>query len=287
MNQLMEMPQKNNAPAPTDQTASSLMADVEVARAVQEVQAKMLVAKNFPRNEEVCRSRVLRECQRQRLAEQAMYSYPRGGQQVTGPSIRLAEVLMRYYGNMDAGFESRQVSKMETEVRCFARDYESNTEFRRTFIVRHERYTRKGTTKLTDPRDIYEMVANMAQRRVRAVILEIIPGYIVDEAVEACEKTLAGGAGRPIEDLRTSMLAKFADIAVTKEMIEARVGHNFEAINQQELVALGKIYTSLRDGYTKREDYFELPKTEDKSKSGAAERLNAKASKKSEGNIKK
>ena len=41
-------------------------------------------------------------------------------------------------------------------------------------------------------------------------------------------------------------------------MIENRIGHKVSVINEIELIDLGKIYSSIRDGMSKREDWFTL-----------------------------
>ena len=69
-----------------NQSITSVSAD----RTVAEIQAQVFMAKRFPRDENISRSRILRSCQRPGLASRAIYAYPKGGQNVTGPSIRLA-----------------------------------------------------------------------------------------------------------------------------------------------------------------------------------------------------
>jgi len=79
------------------------MIDVAQTRAAQEVQAAVLLAKRFPRNETDAIARILQACKRKSLAEQSQYAYPRGGTKVEGPSIRLAEVLAQNWGNIESG----------------------------------------------------------------------------------------------------------------------------------------------------------------------------------------
>ena len=122
------------------------------------------------------------------------------------------------------------------------------------------RFTKKGTKSLTDPRDIYEHTANFAARRLRACILGVIPQDIIDEAQDACEATLKSGDGVPLEDRIRKMLVAFDGVGVTKELIEKRIGHNSESINATELVGLQKIFISLRDGMSKRGDWFDFGK---------------------------
>ena len=77
--------------------------EMMVSRQAQEVQAAMVVAKKFPRDEYTAMEKIKRTCQRPTLAEQAIYSYPRGGENVSGPSIRLAEAMAQMWGNIDYG----------------------------------------------------------------------------------------------------------------------------------------------------------------------------------------
>jgi hypothetical protein len=46
---------------------------------------------------------------------------------------------------------------------------------------------------------------------------------------------------------------------VTKEMIEKYIGFQTTAFTEQSLLRLGQIWNSLKDGMTKREDYFDIP----------------------------
>ena len=89
--------------APQQVGARSAQTEMMVSRQAQEVQAAMVIAKRFPRNETESFARIMMACQRKRLAEQAMYEYPRGGTKVTGPSIRLAEAIAQNWGNIDFG----------------------------------------------------------------------------------------------------------------------------------------------------------------------------------------
>jgi hypothetical protein len=53
------------------------------------------------------------------------------------------------------------------------------------------------------------------------------------------------------------MINAFSEFGVGKAAIETRLGHNLDATSETELISLRKIYTSLRDGMSKREDWFQ------------------------------
>ena len=77
--------------------------DIATTKAAQEVQAAMVVAKRFPRDVVTAERRIIDACKRPGLAQSSMYTYPRGGTQITGPSIRLAEAMAQNWGNVDFG----------------------------------------------------------------------------------------------------------------------------------------------------------------------------------------
>lgn len=242
--------------------APSAVSHSDSQRSVAEVQASLVIARANPRNEIKARDRIMQACQRVKLAEGAVYQYPRGGQSVTGPSIRLAEAAARYWGNMTYGFRELGRKDGASEVEAFAWDLETNTKAVRQFAVKHWRDTKSGGYKLKDERDIYELVANMAQRRVRAAILEIIPGDIIDDAVAECEQTLRAALpqGQDMKDVIKAMVEAFKSFGVTKGAIEARLGHKLTptATTPGEIVGLKKIYASINDGMSGAADWFEM-----------------------------
>lgn len=234
-------------------------AEMMISRQAQEVQAAMVIAKRFPRDEVDSFNRIMRACQRKGLAENAMYEYPRGGTKVIGPSIRLAEAMAQNWGNLDFGIIELEQKNGESQVMAYAWDLETNTRQAKVFSVPHIRSTKKGNIPLTDPRDVYEMVANQGARRVRACILGIIPGDVQDAAVNQCNKTLADGETKPVIDLVREMSAIFdKEFSVPLEAIEKYIGCRSEAFSMNDLVKLKRIYRSLHDGMAKREDYFEF-----------------------------
>lgn len=236
-----------------------VMAEMVTSRQAQEVQAAMVVAKKFPRNEVESYNRIMRACQRKSLAEKSMYEYPRGDTRVTGPSIRLAEAMAQNWGNIDFGIIELEQSAGESKVMAYAWDLETNTRQTKVFSVPHIRATKKGSIQLKDPRDIYEMVANQGARRLRACILGVIPGDVVESAVSQCEKTLIGDNKTPLEDTIRAIANTFeTEYGVTVAMLEKFVGCKIESFTMQNLIRLKKVYVSLKDGMAKREDYFEM-----------------------------
>lgn len=237
--------------------------EMMISRQAQEVQAAMVIAKRFPRDEVEAFNRILLSCKRKSLAESAMYEYPRGGSKVTGPSIRLAEAIAQNWGNIDFGITELEQKNGESQVMAYAWDLETNSRQTKIFSVPHVRSTKKGNAPLTDPRDIYEMVANQGARRLRSCILGIIPGDVVEAAVKECQKTLALGSDKPLIDRVRDGIRLFEEkFSVTQEMIEKYIGCKCEAFSENDMIRLNNVYRSLRDGMASREQYFDLPSPE-------------------------
>jgi len=233
------------------------MAQASEARAVAEVQAQYVIAKKFPRDENTAFMRIMKSCERPFLAEQAMYAYPRGGQLVTGPSIRLAEAMAQSWGNIDCGIKEISQSDGESEVEAYAIDLETNTRIVKVFTVKHARDTKQGKKRLTDARDIYELVANQGSRRLRACILGIIPGDVIDAAVSQCGKTLES-SDVPMADQIRKLVQAFDELGVKPDHIEKRLGHKLDATIPQEIVTLRGIYKSIKDGMADRSQFFDI-----------------------------
>ena len=253
MNDLIQNPY-GNANKPANNMAST-MALVESERAIQEVQAAMTIAKKFPRNEQAATDQILLACCRENLANSALYTYVKGGQEITGPSIRLAEAIAQQWGNLQYGIRELSNENGVSEVETFCWDMEKNTKQVKVFKVEHKRFTRAGTKPLTDPREIYETIANNGARRLRACILGVIPGDVVEIAVQQCELTQANNVEVTNETIK-KMIESFAAFGVTQADIEQRIGRHADAINAPIMITLRKIYHSLKDGMSKPGDWF-------------------------------
>lgn len=253
-----------------------------VSRQAQEVQAAMIVAKKFMRDENEAYKRIMRSCARIGLAEVAEYTYPRGDKKVSGPSIRLAESIAQNWGNIDFGIIELENARGQSEMMAFAWDLETNTRVTKVFTVKHKRDTKQGSYALTDSRDIYEATANFGARRVRACILSIIPGDVIESAVKECRKTIKGENKSPIEDRIKVMLNTFEkEHRITTEQIEKYIGSNVKSFSEGDLIKLRGVHQSITDGMSFAKDYFEIkdpdkPQVDDPMKKKQEEELSAK-----------
>lgn len=245
-------------------SATNSSTQIEQSRVMQEVQAEILLAKMFPRSETLAHRKILDACSRKKFAETAMYSYPRGKDDkgrvniVQGPSIKLAEEIIRHWGNVNSGFTElkRDNINKESEVIAYAWDKESNTRKTRSFIVSHYRHTKRGKYLLDDQRDIYEAIANYARRRERACCLNLIPAYIVEEAVEAVRNTLESDDAMSLQEKRKYIVDLLELVKVSAEQVEKYLGHGIDKITSSEVIELKGIYLAIKDKQYTVDDFF-------------------------------
>jgi hypothetical protein len=235
----------------------------EQQRAKSEIEAALTIAAARPRDQKEAMDRIITSCQRPGLAAKAKYRYSKGGTDIEGVTIDLMEVVAQMWGNLDFGF--RELARFpgvgggpgESVVEAFAWDMETNVKRKVQFTVQHAEKTKKGLRIITDPRDIYEWVANQAQRRVRTCLENIIPRDIYEAAAEECEKTMRANVG-DIKEALAKLLPAFAQFGVTKDMLETRLQRRLETISAAQVVYLRTIWVGLRDGISHPEDWFDM-----------------------------
>lgn len=258
MTDLIESPFAATTATPTG-TLGAMQAH---AREVAEMQTKYLMAERFPRDEVRAMDRILNAFSRPTLAEKAAYQFARGGSDVSGPSIRAAEAMCQQWGNMDSGWSELQrgidaSGVGYSEIEAFCTDLQARSCKRLQFQVRHWRDTKKGGYRLTDERDIYELCANQAQRRLRACILASLPGDVTDAAMQQAEATLKAKADTSPAAM-AKMVEAFAAYGVERGHLEKRIQRRLDAITPAQVVGLKRIYASLRDDMSEPGDWFDI-----------------------------
>lgn len=257
---------------PTFQQPGGVMAQASSSREMEEVKGAIFLAKQFPRNYFEAEKRILDACKRPSLAASSMYAYKRGSTKVEGPSIRLAEVLAQNWGNLSYGIKELEQRDGESVAMAYCWDLETNVRQEKVFAVKHVRKSGQNLNKLTDPRDIYERVASDGARRLRACILGVIPGDVVEMAVDQCRQTLAGQSDKPLKDRVSAALTHFKEkYGVTQEMIEEHFGYSSSSFSEYDLVQLTNIRNSLKDGLSRIEDWFDKNKTKNQQSDLAAD----------------
>lgn len=219
----------------------------------------VVVAQQCPRDPGRAAIAMREACSQKALAERAFFAFPRGGQQITGPSIHLARELARVWGNITYGVTELRRDDREgvSEMLAFAWDVETNTRSAQIFIVPHATDTKRGRKTLTELRDVYENNANQGARRVREAIFSVLPTYFTEEAVATLHKALEVGDGMPLADRIISAVNAFEGIGVTLDQLEKRIGKPRAGWSESDVARLSVVFQSIQRNEISVTDAFE------------------------------
>lgn len=225
---------------------------VEQARAATEVLALVHTAHQYPRDRRAATARMLDACSQPELAKKAFYAYPRGEETISGLTIDAAAELAQAWGNIDYGLTEMRRDDVfgQSEMLAYCWDMETNVRHASTFIVEHVRETRRGSYKVTSARDIYEINANMGNRRMRAAILKVLPRWYKQQAEAALKQTLANmvkADGKSLEQRIEDAVAWFAkEFAVTRDQLEHKRRRPSARWTDEDLIQLRILGDSLK-----------------------------------------
>lgn len=236
-----------------------------VAREEAELKAAIVLARSNPRNELAAFEKIMKACTRPTFADDAAYKYPRGGQEVRGPSVYLAREMARIWGNIRSGIRIVSADREFVHVKGYCHDLESNaykeseSKFR-ALVQRKDRESGETRWITPDERDLRELVNKHGAICERNAILQTLPADYVEDALVQAEKTLIAFKRRELDENRGDVVKRlvltYSDISVSADMLAQYLGHPLEQINAEELASLRAIYKSIRDGQAKREEFF-------------------------------
>lgn len=263
-------------PIAPGETASSAAA----AHARASVEARYVMALRSPRNLDAVRDRLLADCRRPRFAEVARWKRPVGGKQITGPSIRLAEAAIRAMGNVDVETPTVFDDADKRIVRVSVTDLEANTTYSLDIAVAKTVERRDGDgrevvgarqntqgqmvyiVKATDDELMVKQAA-LVSKAIRTCALRLVPGDILEEALELAASTIANADKADPEAGRKRLLDSFATVGVTGAMLGKFLGHDTSALSPAELADLRAMFAAIRDGDARWADFAEGAATPD------------------------
>jgi hypothetical protein len=246
----------------TRQAETASFALAEQAKA--SVQSRYVMALQRPRSMAVARKRLLDDCRRPAFAEAAIYNKP-VGDGVEGPSIRMAEAAARAMGNVLAEVAAIYDDSEKRIVRVSATDLESNVTYPMDVTISKtiERSKPQDGRKIiarrknSRGRDVYVIEATdeeildkeraTASKALRTCLLRLIPGDILEEAMEQCYRTRADAIKANLPEAQQKMVVAFKSIGVTAAQLVDYVGHAISDVTVEELGELRALYTAIKD----------------------------------------
>ena len=231
---------------------------VEQSRAIAQVQAAVVMARNFPRSQASAIAEMRDACGRIELARRAFFSFRRAGSTVNGASVYLARELARIWGNIDYGLNEMRRDDIhgQSEMQAYAWDLQTNARSTRTFIVEHARDTKEGRKGLTDLRDIAENNHNFGARNVREMIFAVLPQWFTDMAQEICRETMSSGGGDPLPIRAQKAIDAYLKARVSREQLEDKIGAPVDQWTHADVTDLEILFGSLARREITRDEAF-------------------------------
>lgn len=232
-----------------------------------QVEARYAMAVHRPRSWSDVRHRLLQECKRERFCESAIYVLPRGGQKIQGPSIRFAEAALRCMTNVLP--ETRVLVDDDTKriVQVSVTDLESNITYTHEVVIAKlvERKQARDRELVVSERtnslgqrifivaasdDELTMKQNATvSKALRTLALRMLPGDILDDALDEIAKTFKQGGKDPAAE-RKKIEDSFAELGVRPSQLADYLGMPLEQASPAQTRELRALYTAIRDGQT-------------------------------------
>lgn len=200
------------------------------------------------------------------VAESCIYSLPRGGKNIAGPSVRLAEICASAWGNIHVA--ARVVGAEEKEIIAMGGAWDLEKNFRYSVETRR-RITNKHGRRYDD--DMITVTGNAAASIAkRNAIFGVIPKAYVDDLYQRVRAVAVGDASTLV-DKRAKILERLAKMGVDESRVLNALGvRAVQDIGLDELEVLIGHGTAIKNGDKKVDEVFPAPLKE-VPKNGAEE----------------
>jgi len=253
--------------------------------ATARIQSVYVMASRTPRNIEVIRQDVLRECQRPSFcapdesksgSSLAIYRVPRGSIQVNGkgekqfiqgPTIRFAEMMLRAYRYLSIEVNPMGEDAEQRLLQVILTDYQAcnwtseivtvpkRVERKKTKpddVIIGQRTNSYGDTvfivQATDDELAMKTNALVSKAR-RNLILQAVPGWLIEEGVDMVRRTAATKDAEDPDAAKRKIFDAFAQVGVSAAHLGEYLGHS-NALSPAELEDLRGLYSGIREGFT-------------------------------------
>lgn len=264
MNQVVARNEFGNELAVQD-TASTAVA----AQAKALVEARYIMAIRRPRDMDIVRERMLKECLRPSFAHVARYVKPIGQDRSkwpAGPSIRFAEAAVRHMGNVTVETMTVYDDREKRIVRVMVTDLEANVPYSQDITISKtiERRKKKDGDTVISTRtnsygdtvyileatddDIINKQQALISKAIRTQGLRLIPGDIIDECMDQVMVTQSQADAQDPDSAKRKLFDAFGALGVRAEQLKEYLGHDAATLAPKELQDLRALYAAIRDG---------------------------------------
>lgn len=264
---------------PFQGNTTALAAAVTAAMTVRE---SYQIARQYPRSWEYVRQRALAEADDPEFASVAVYEFPRGKKEgggknmVRGLTIRGAEMLQQFAGNMETSMEVVYEDQHVRRIRVRTVDYETNSAWSSEATIprtveRHElnkdqvpisqRLNSEGRVVYTVAADEHASAAAVgmaASKLGRNNIVRLSRASLVRELRDKCLRVKKAAEAKEMTEnpakTRQALYDHFRTIGVQAPQLDEWFGHDPALMNVAEYQELRGIFVAIRDRVTTWKD---------------------------------
>lgn len=223
---------------------------VEMQRASAEVYAAFQMARQFPRDEQVCFDQIMELCKNVHFCSDAMFKIPNRGE---GLTIKAAKSFARIWKNLFYGSIEHGAYGTESQMESYCYDMESNVSSRTRYTVSHIVKANNQLVTKTDPADIDVLCKARGSKEVRNSILNVIPDYIEEMAKSQIKRTLHSAVS-DIPAAFKALVTVFAKIGVNENSLwryisktPGKDGYRYEKVDAADIVDLRWLKDAIRE----------------------------------------
>lgn len=219
-----------------------------------ETDVQVATAKEYPRDLAAFRKNLLMMATvDEETAKSCGYSLPRADKEITGPSVRLAELALQQFGNIRVATRLVEVGEKTLTAQAYGWDLENNTAVS-TETTR--RITKRNGKRYDD--DMVVVTGNAAKAiALRNVVFKLIPWSLIKETYDATVQ-IAGGTPEQIQGRFANALTYFEKTyKVNEEALLKLVKKKSRAdLTTLDIATLEGTHQALKDGTATVEGTF-------------------------------
>mgnify|MGYP006921310545 CR=1 FL=1 len=223
------------------------------------VDMQIVTAKRYPRKLTQCiENSIALATMSEETAKSCMYNLMKGGKMIKGPSVVLAKIMAREFGNMRV--ENRVVGYDKTHVTCEATafDLEKNYAIRTT--IKKSLLSSSGRVS----EDMAVIIGNAGNAvALRNAVFAVLPKQVVDKVYEAVREKIAGklsdenaltaARAKMVEHIKNTYASyNFTDEEIAKAFGKQSISH----LDKENIIDFVGIENAIKSGDISVESVF-------------------------------
>lgn len=220
-----------------------------------DIDVQIQTAKKYPRNVAVALKEAITQATcSEDVADDCIYSLPRAGKEIEGPSVRLSEILVGCWKNLRVGVRIMNEGENEVVAQAVVHDLEANNAI--SVEVSRRITTKDGARYNADMIGVAKAAASSIA--FRNGVLRVIPKAFWSQVYEKAKLCVANGqqsiAQRRAKAIEWLMARGIPSDAVLRRLDRGKIGE----IDGNDLVTLRGIINAAREDNVDLKDEFDV-----------------------------